>query len=141
IDGFPEGRDPWLARPWLINAIDSGSIESIAWMLKRGVTIDIEPNDGFPALHSAIDRKSEDKYAILRLLIEANADPNVRGIHDWTPLHKAACANDVEAMKLLIAGGADVNARTRIDDYATPLEEARIFGSTPEAVTFLESLT
>jgi len=46
------------------------------------------------------------------------------GLNDWTPLHYAVSRDDVAAIELLLAHGADVNARTRIDDLTTPLEEA-----------------
>ena len=39
-------------------------------------------------------------------------------------------------MELLLAHGADLNARTRIDDYATPLEEMEILGR-EQSVAFL----
>ncbi len=37
--------------------------------------------------------------------------------------------------------GADFSIRTRIDEYATPLEEARILGGSADAVGYLESNT
>ena len=39
-------------------------------------------------------------------------------------------------MELLLAHGADLNARTRIDDYATPLEEMENLGR-EQSVAFL----
>ena len=50
----------------------------------------------------------------------------------------AAAINDVQAAKLLLKYEADPTARTRIDDYATPLEEARALGS-HEVVRYLEN--
>jgi ankyrin repeat protein len=43
---------------------------------------------------------------------------------------------DIQAVELLLAHGADLNARTRIDDYATPLEEMEILGN-EQSATFL----
>jgi ankyrin repeat protein len=51
----------------------------------------------------------------------------------------AAAKNDVAAVKLLLQYGADPTAKTRIDDYATPLEEARTLGAN-DAVKYLESI-
>jgi uncharacterized protein len=45
-------------------------------------------------------------------------------LNDWTPLHFAVSRDDVAAIELLVAHGADVSAPTRIDDLTTPLEEA-----------------
>jgi hypothetical protein len=42
-----------------------------------------------------------------------------------------------EPLVLLLAHGADLNARTRIDDYATPLEEMEILGR-EQAAAFLK---
>jgi ankyrin repeat protein len=49
----------------------------------------------------------------------------------------AAVREDIEALRLLVRYGADLTIRTRIDEYATPLEEARILGK-QHAVKFLE---
>ena len=60
-------------------------------------------------------------------------------MNDWTPLHHAAATDDVRAIELLLAHGADPNARTRIDDHATPLAEAEHLGRT-EAARILRKL-
>ena len=54
---------------------------------------------------------------------------NLKGVNDWTPAHMAAARDDVEALRVLVAHGADVSIRTTIDGYATPLEEARNLAS------------
>jgi ankyrin repeat protein len=127
-DNFPAGTDPFLGRTWLRNAIDCGTVEVVKWMLAKGSPVNYEDDEGYPALHSAIDREKSDRYGVLDLLCAAGADVNASGLNDWTPLHMAAARNEVEAVKVLLRHGADVQARTRIDDYATPLEEARILG-------------
>ena len=75
-------------------------------------------------------------YHILELLLSFGADVQQRGHNDYTPLHYAAAMEDIGAMELLLAHGADLNARTRIDDYATPLEEMEILGC-EKAAAFL----
>ena len=49
----------------------------------------------------------------------------------------AAARDDVEALRILVRHGADLSIRTDIDNYATPLEEARHLGKL-KAVEFLE---
>ncbi|TIS50178.1 MAG: ankyrin repeat domain-containing protein, partial [Mesorhizobium sp.] len=65
-----------------------------------------------------------DRLEIVRVLLEHGADPNMRGVNDWTPLHYAVSRRDAEAIGLLLASGADPSLRTRIDDYETALEGA-----------------
>ena len=52
----------------------------------------------------------------------------------------AAAWNDVETLRILYEAGADFSIRTRIDAYATPLEEAMILGRSAEAVAYLKSV-
>lgn len=137
--GFPDGMDDFIERYWITNAIDSGSLESIRWMLSKKVILDFRNDEGYTPLLSAIDREQPDRYEVLELLISNGAPINKRGLNDWTPLHMAAARNDVKAIKILIEHGADISIKTRIDDYATPLEEARNLNC-HEAVKFLENL-
>lgn len=51
----------------------------------------------------------------------------------------AANFEDIEALKILIYHAPDLSIRTRIDDYATPLEQAHQLGRTV-AVRFLDGL-
>ena len=57
-----------------------------------------------------------DRGAVVRLLVEAGADPNVRDPNHNIPLHGDI---DPDAARALIAAGADVNARNK--DGETPL--------------------
>jgi ankyrin repeat protein len=62
---------------------------------------------------------------VLAALLAAGADVHRRGLNDWTPLHFAAAADDPVAVTMLLDAGADPWARTRIDDFETPLDVAR----------------
>lgn len=140
-DSFPDGVDSLVERRWIINAIDCGSIRSIKWILDKKVNIVFRNEEGYTVLHSALERNSLDKYEVIELLIKAGADINLKGPNDWTPSHAAAAKNDVLALKIFVKYGADLTIRTAIDDYATPLEEARMlneFGDCSDAITFLE---
>jgi len=139
LDDFPGGIDSFFGRRWIINAIDSGSKASIEWILSRNVELSFRDDEGYSVLHAAIEGTRQDKHEILELLLNHGAPVNIHGINDWTPAHMAAVREDIEALKLLIRFGADLSIRTRIDDYATPLEEARNL-SKKRAVEFLEKL-
>lgn len=69
-----------------------------------------------------------DRLETVDLLLSVGANVHQRGFSGYTPLHHAASDNDPTAIALLLAHGADLNARTRIDDYATPLGEAEMLG-------------
>ena len=139
VEGFPDGVDSFIGRRWIINAIGVGAMSAIQWMLSTGVDLSFRDEEGYTPLLSAIEHRSDDRYEVLRLLLDAGAPVNRKGINDWTPAHMAAARDDVEALRLLVAHGADLTIRTEIDEYATPLEEARHLRRY-RAVAFLESV-
>ncbi len=69
-----------------------------------------------------------DVDAIIRLLLSFGADPNRRGINDYTPLHMAVAERNLPAVHLLLDGGADPGLHTRIDECETPLDMAEAAG-------------
>jgi hypothetical protein len=91
---------------------------------------------GFPPLIAALTctrdvpggPRRTDVDAIVRLLLASGADPNQRGINDYTALHMAVAERNALAVQLLLDAGADPDLRTRIDDCETPLEMARAAG-------------
>lgn len=96
----------------------------VATLLVAGSNPNYEDPAGFPSLIAALSTKRPDKLEVVRLLLKHGADPNMRGVNDWTPLHYAVSLRDTEAIRLLLASGADPSLRTRIDDYETALEGA-----------------
>jgi ankyrin repeat protein len=133
---FPEGVDSFVGRRWIINAIDDGARSTVEWMLEKGADLVFRDEEGYTPVLAVIDSKRADRYELLELLLRAGAPVNLKGINDWTPAHLAAVRDDVEALRILVAHGADLSIRTDIDDFATPLEEARTSGSR-NAVAFL----
>lgn len=131
LDGFPQGADPEMG-PWVC-MFAGGPPEALRWALDRGAPVDPEVDDGFPPLHAALDAGGPEVLERLSLLIAAGADIDRRGFNDWTPLHMAAAKGRLDAVRLLLTAGADPTVRTRIDDFATPEEEARLLGQTAAA--------
>lgn len=76
-----------------------------------------------------MDGGRRDKYELLCDLIVAGANLDDRAMNGWTALHLAAVCNDLQAVEMLLAAGADPDARTTIDWYSTPLEDAERYGS------------
>ncbi len=114
-------------------AIGHGSLAFIGRLLALGADPRDPARDGFPPLFQAIDVSRQDRHAILALLLEHGADPEQRGLNDGTALHHAVARRDLDAVRLLIARGADPTARTRIDDLRTPIEDAEAAGFTEAA--------
>ncbi len=132
---FPNCRGPvGVGEIVLEYAIYHSPLAFIRTLLELGADPNYGDHAGFPSLIAALtcaDRP--DMYEILELLLAHGADIQQRGFNDYTPLHWAAAAGHIEAVEFLLAHGADPSARTRIDDYATPLEEAEILGLTDVA--------
>lgn len=137
IEGFPHGTDEELGRRWIINAIDCGSMEAIAWMLARGVDLSFVDEEGITPLLSALERKQPDRYEVLDLLLKSGAPSGVHGINQWTAAHMAASRDDVQALRILKRHGADLAALRTDFSTTSPLDDARTLGC-HNAVAFLE---
>ena len=70
---------------------------------------------------------------MLKLLLDAGADPNTRTSFEATPL--MWCSNSIERVRLLVEHGADVNARSKMGH--TPLFLAASHAGNGETVRYL----
>jgi len=137
VDDFPTGCDHFIERHWITNAIDCGTFEVIEWMVDQKVSLHFRDDEGYTVLHSALERDKADKQKVLRLLIQAGADINAKGINDYTPAHKAAAWGDLDSLRLLVDSGADLTIRTEIDEYETPLGETVAMNAPLEVIKYL----
>jgi hypothetical protein len=134
----PNGRMPDTIGSCLVYAIYHSPRAFIRTLLELGADPNAPADDGFPPLIAALSSGQEttgairrtDVDEIVRLLVASGADPNQRGINDYTPLHMAVAVRNAHAVQRLLEGGADPELRTRIDECETPLDMATSAGLT-----------
>jgi len=99
-----------------------GHPDVVRLLLAHGASVQIVARNQtrVQPLHSAVAGRNID---VVRLLLEASADPNARQAGGFTPLMGAAAAGATEICDLLLAAGADGSL---LDDEAkTALDLAR----------------
>jgi len=92
----------------------------LEYLLKNGVDPNVKRNDNAQtALFRAVDLQA---LPLVKKLIKAGAEINLKDIWGLTPLHYAARKESYSVAETLVKAGADVNAQ---DEYGfTPLHEA-----------------
>lgn len=122
----------------LVEAVLHGHLDVARLLLERGANPNfVPPFDNGSLLHFACSGCPQDKQAaMVTLLLEAGADPNLSTVR-WslTPLMVAARWGNTEVLRLLLAAGADTEART--SDGRAAIDFARTH-SRQEAVALLE---
>jgi ankyrin repeat protein len=144
---IPNGPMPLAIGPCLAYAIYHGPIAFIRTLLELGADPNPADHAGFPPLIAALSCSRsqpgsparDDVVAILELLLGFGADPDQRGLNDWTPLHMAVAERNAAAIEVLLAAGADPTLRTRIDDCETPREAAERAGLAELAARLAEA--
>jgi len=129
----PNGLMPRTIGSCLVYAIYHSPLPFIRNLLEIGADPNAPVDDGFPPLIAALSctrdvpgsARRTDVADILRLLLSFGADPNQRGINDYTPLHMAVAERNTDAVQMLLDHGGNAELRTRIDDCVTPEEMAR----------------
>nr|XP_034977834.1 2-5A-dependent ribonuclease [Zootoca vivipara]XP_034977835.1 2-5A-dependent ribonuclease [Zootoca vivipara]XP_034977836.1 2-5A-dependent ribonuclease [Zootoca vivipara] len=115
----------------LNNAVRRGSIETVRQLLEEGNDINSKVNDGWTALHSAVQM---DKEAIVHLLLDRGADPLARKDNKATPFILAGITGNVELLKLFLQKGSAIN-ECDLNGF-TAFTEAAWYGQ-EEALRFL----
>jgi N-acyl-D-amino-acid deacylase len=117
----------------LFQAIQKGDATAVKRLLKQGVSANSQDAEGTPALMAAVLYGSPDS---VKLLLDQGANPNRRNAAGATPLDWAV--PDAAKVKLLLAAGADANARST-NLQRTPLLVAASYpGSVPVFELLLE---
>ncbi|KAK4427675.1 protein STIP1 [Sesamum alatum] len=106
-----------------------GDIELLKVLLAKGVNVDLQSDAGTPLIWAAGHAQKDS----VKVLLEHNADPNVKTEDDITPLLSAVAAGSLPCLELLIKAGATVNVTA---GGATPLHIAAD-GGNPEIINCL----
>jgi ankyrin repeat protein len=138
---FPNCRGPrGMGEIILEYAIYHSPFDLIRTLLDLGADPNYGDHAGFPSLIAALATDRDDRYDIVELLLSFGADIQQYGLNGYTPLHYAAAGDDVRAIGLLVGHGADLAAKTLVDDHFTPVEEAELLNC-HEAVKALRELS
>lgn len=104
----------------LIDAVTTNDRPLVKRFLFLGANPNIHPNN------SALMNAAMHGYCnIMQDLLGAGANPNIRNLHNQTPLSEAVCNNQDGSVAILMEAGADPTIRTEnINPAGTPLDYA-----------------
>jgi ankyrin repeat protein len=110
-----------------------GHYEIARYLVLKGADVNLPSNNGFGVypLHSAVAGNYTD---IARMLIENNAQVNVKQQAGVTALHSAAQNGNVDLLILLLEHGADVNIRMEGGKLPADLAREKGFVEIAEAL-------
>lgn len=115
-----------------------GHFESAEYLVKAGASVNARSRNGLQA--APIQSAAAGGHCkIVQMLLEHNADPNIREQGGGTPLHAAAQNGDVEMIRILLYGGADLTVHN--DDGKTPLDLAIEAGHEKAVLLLSEGIT
>ena len=91
----------------LLTCADKGNATKVAELLKQGASVTYTNRDHETALHLGAGSRNRE---VVRLLLDAGADPNALDQSGRTPLFRIiACPTDPALLALLLERGTDVN--------------------------------
>jgi uncharacterized protein len=102
----------------LMTCAKTGSADAVRLLIEYGADVNAkEPSQHQTALMWAVAERHPD---VVKALIESHADLKARTKQGFTPLHFAARVGDLESVKLLLAGGVDLNILTQSSEPESP---------------------
>lgn len=94
----------------LIYESNFGEAAQVRKLLDNGANPDARDAEGWPAVSLAAMRSDEEGMKIVRMLVDAGVNLNVRDANDETPLMNAITNNNAPMVKYMIEHGADFRA-------------------------------
>ena len=115
-----------------------GHLDSAEYLVKAGAQVNAQSRNGLKAapIQSAA---AGGHHKIVKMLLDHNADPNIREQGGYTPLHAAAQNGDEDMIRVLIYGGADLTIKS--NDGKTPLDLATESGHERASLVLSEGIT
>jgi ankyrin repeat protein len=115
-----------------------GHYDTAEYLAKAGALLNSPSHNGLKAapIHSASAARH---YRIVKMLIDQGADPNVREQAGYTALHAAAQNGDIETIRALLLGGADLTLKS--DDGKSAMDIAMDAGHEKATVLLGEGVT
>ncbi|HEY4325249.1 MAG TPA: ankyrin repeat domain-containing protein [Mucilaginibacter sp.] len=110
-----------------------GHYEIARYLVLKGADVNLPSNNGFNVypLHSAV---AGNYFDIARMLLENDAQINVKQQAGATPLHLAAQNGNIDLLILLLENGADVNIRMEGGKLAADLAMEKGFTEIAEVL-------
>jgi uncharacterized protein len=115
-----------------------GHMDAAEYLVKAGAPVNAQSRNGLKAapIQSAA---AGGHRKIVKMLLDHNADPNIREQGGYTPLHAAAQNNDEEMIRILLYGGADLTIKS--SDGKTALDLALDAGHEQASLILGEGIT
>src|SRR5215471_1675133 len=95
----------------ILLTIHAGDMEKFDSFLASGLDINTRTErEKWNFLHRALVSVRQTAIpSMIEYLVNHGVDVNARDFHMWTPLHFAARTKNVEAMRILLDGGAEID--------------------------------
>lgn len=114
----------------LMCAVFAGSVPLVEFLIARGADVDHSYGGPEPATALTGVLESAELLPVVSVLLRAGADPSLARADGWTPLMMAAHGGNAEAIRALVAAGADVLASfmSKDGDEVSPIRIAEEWG-------------
>ncbi len=96
----------------LFRAIEANDVKRMRLAITQGADLEAKNKNGCTPLYAAVANHVGNS-AMIKLLLEAGANPNARDPRGWIPLHVAARYWSISRVEQLVSAGSDVNARDK----------------------------
>ncbi len=117
-----EVQDPFMAA---YEAIETGDVNGVQKCIQQNpALIHAQGTNGNSLLNLAGSFKRE---KIVRMLLDAGADPDLANNKGWTPLHQAAYSNQTKLIEWYLRAEASIDAEAH-GEGGTPLVQALFWG-------------